>query len=73
MAAYKTVSERVKVTERTVRKWVADFDLMHFVRDSLRGKHSKTVSPIEDPDFKAQFKDYVKNNSRKSGNVGNSG
>lgn len=68
--AYKTVADRVKVTERTVSNWVADFELMTIVRDSKRGKHSKTMSPItEDPEFREEFKDYVRQNSRKKGNV----
>ena len=68
MAAYQTVSDRIKVTEKTVRTWVKDFDMMMVVRESKRGKHSKTMSPImNDPDFKAQFKEYVKSNSRKQG------
>ena len=67
MAAYKIVSEKVKVTEKTIRNWVADFELVTIVRDSKRGKHSKTMSPImENPEFKAKFKDYVKTNSRKA-------
>ena len=65
MATFKTVSEKVKVTERTVRRWVEDFELVSFVRDSKRGRHSKTVSPMENPEFKPMFKDYVKLNSRK--------
>ena len=68
MAAYKLVSEKVKVTEKTIRNWVADFELMTIVRDSKRGKHSKTISPIvENPEFKDKFKDFVKTNSRKPG------
>ena len=45
MDAYKSVSDRVKVTEKTVRNWVADFELLTIVRGSNRGKHSKTISP----------------------------
>ena len=67
-AAYKTVSLRVKVTEKTVRNWVSDFEMMTIVRESRRGKHSKTMSPIaDDPEFKLKFKEYVKTNSRKQG------
>ena len=70
MAAYKIVSDKVKVTEKTIRNWVGDFELVTIVRDSKRGKHSKTISPIvENPEFKAQFKDYVKTNSRKPGKL----
>ena len=68
MDAYKSVSDKVKVTEKTVRNWVADFELLTILRDSNRGKHSKTMFPIRDnPEFKALFKDYVKANSRKPG------
>ena len=70
MDAYKSVSDRVKVTEKTVRNWVADFELLTIVRGSNRGKHSKTISPIKDnPEFKALFKDFVKSNSRKQGKI----
>ena len=69
MAACKTISERVKVTERTIRKWVEDFELVEILRDSKRGKHSKTISPMDNPDFKAKFKEYVKTNSRKPGKL----
>ena len=69
MEAYKTVCEHVQVTERTIRAWVADFELMCFVRDSKRGKHSKTLSPImNDLEFKEKFKEHVKCNSRKQVN-----
>ena len=69
MAAYRTVSERVNVTEKTVRNWVSDFEMMTIVRETRRGKHSKTMSPIvDDPEFKFKFKDYVRTNSRRRGN-----
>ena len=67
MAAYKTVSQRVKVTEKTVRNWVSDFEMMTIVRESRRGKHSKTMSPIVDTEFKLKFKEFVKTNSRRQG------
>ena len=58
------------MTERTVSNWVADFELLTIVKDSKRGKHSKTMSPItEDPEFREMFKDYVRQNSRKAGKI----
>ena len=55
---------------KTVRNWVADYDTMLLVQKSQRGKHSKVDSPImSDPEFKAEFKDFVKSNSRKNGNI----
>ena len=59
----------VRVSETTVRTWVAEYDAYHSIKKSLRGKHSKVESPIHDPEFVFRFKDFVKNNSRKRGNI----
>ena len=59
----------VRVSETTVRTWVAEYDAHHAIKKSLRGKHSKVESPILDPEFVFRFKDFVKNNSRKRGNI----
>ena len=68
MKAYKDAADLVNVTEKTIRNWVADFELTTIVRKSKRGKHSKTLSPIVDnPDFKLKFKEYVKASSRRQG------
>ena len=70
LTAVKEVSKLVKLSEKTVRNWVADYDTMLLVQKSQRGKHSKVDSPImSDPEFKAEFKDFVKSNSRKNGNI----
>jgi hypothetical protein len=72
LTAVKEVSKQVKLSETTVRNWVADYDTMLLVQKSQRGKHSKVGSPImSDPEFKAEFKYFVKNNSRKNGNIQN--
>ena len=68
IAACKEVSKRVKLSEKTVRNCVADYDTMLLVKKSMRGKHSKVDSPImDDLEFKAQFKEFVKISSRKQG------
>ena len=68
LTAYQEVAQQVRVNESTVRRWVADYDTLQVVKKSQRGRHSKVDSPIvTDPDFRAQFKNYVKNNSRKRG------
>ena len=68
MQAYRDAADLVNVTEKTIRNWVADFELTTIVRKSKRGKHSKTMSPIVDnPDFKLKFIEYVKATSRRQG------
>ena len=53
-----------------MRAWVREFEMMEYViTDSKRGKHSKTASPIlNDPDFREEFKNYVKTSSCEKGN-----
>ena len=68
--AYRKVAKTVKVNKNTVRNWVDNYETMKFITESSRGRHSKTRSPIiEDPQFKAEFKEFVKNNSRKPGKI----
>ena len=57
------------MSETTVRTWVTEYDASHVLKNSMRGKHSKVESPILDPEFVVKFKDFVKNNSRKRGNI----
>ena len=58
------------MAESTIRAWVREFEMMEYViTDSKRGKHSKTASPIlNDPDFREEFKNYVKTSSCEKGN-----
>ena len=55
------------LSTRTVGDWVRDFEVTTYIVDSRRGKHSKTLTPINNPGFRQEFKDHVKQNSRKSG------
>ena len=68
--AYKEAASTVGVAESTIRAWVREFEMMEYViADSKRGKHSKTASPIlNDPDFREEFKNYVKTSSCEKGN-----
>ena len=57
----------IGISGRTIGVWVREFELKTYLVESRRGKHSKTVSPITNADFREEFKSYVKENSRKSG------
>ena len=59
----------VGVSHWTIQKWANEFETTTFLVESKRGKHSKTISPINDEAFCAEFKDHVKENSRKRGIV----
>ena len=58
----------VALSPRTIAEWVRDFETTTYITESRRGKHSKTVSPINNPSFREEFRTHVKENSRKSGN-----
>ena len=57
----------VGVSSRTIGQWVLDFETSTFIRESKRGRHSKTKTPINDEDFCAEFRSHVKENTRKKG------
>jgi len=57
----------VALSQRTIAEWVRDFETTTYITESRRGKHSKTVSPINNPSFREEFRTHVKENSRKSG------
>ena len=61
------MSDLVQVSERTVRRWVAEYETLEYVSKSQRGKHSKVASPINDPEFREEFKAYVREASRPRG------
>lgn len=61
------IYSQVGVSERFVRKWIKIFDEEAELRSSERGKHSKTSSPIVNPDFRERFCTYVRSESRKPG------
>ena len=67
-AAYVEVAAKVKVAEMTVRRWVQEFEAYNHIMESMRGKHSKTSSPIlTDPEFRAKFIAHVREASRPQG------
>ena len=55
------------MSARTVGTWAREFEASTYLKESKRGKHSKTPSPMNSPEFREEFKAYVKENSRKSG------
>ena len=62
-------AQLVDVSTWTIQKWAYEFEMATFLVGSKRGKHSKTSSPISDESFRAEFRDHVKENSRKKGIV----
>ena len=68
VAAYADVAETVKVSERTVRSWVLDFETLEYISKSERGQHSKVDSPImTNLEFREQFRAQVRQASRPKG------
>ena len=57
----------VGLSSRTIGNWVREFETTTFIVESKRGRHAKTVTPINDEGFRAEFKSHVKENSRKPG------
>ena len=50
-------------------RWITDYELTEEVRSSLRGHHSKTRSPINDPEFYDEFCQYVRGHAKVPGIV----
>ena len=68
MDMYSEVASRLKIGVKTITVWIKDFEAMTYIRESQRGKHSKSYSPIlQDERFRDVFKDYIKENSKKQG------
>ena len=69
MAAYESAAALVKVSSRTVRTWVLDFETYEIISKSQRGKNSKVkYCPIvDDLDFREEFKNHVRQYSRQKG------
>ena len=65
--AKEHAANMVGMSKWTIAEWVRDFETHTFLVESKRGRHSKTVSPINNETFRAEFKAHVKENSRKSG------
>ena len=58
----------MKVSPRTVSKWVLDYETYEYIVKSNRGQHSKVYSPIvNDPEFRDQFRAHVREVSRVKG------
>ena len=58
----------VLVSDRSVRRWVQEFETTESLAKSKMGKHSKVFSPIlHSPDFKEEFIEHVREASRPNG------
>ena len=69
-AAYQLAAEKVKVSPKTVSRWVLDYETYEYIAKSNRGKNSKVYSPIiNDPEFRDQFRTHVREVSRVKGMV----
>ena len=60
-------SHQVGVSDRALRKWLKMFEEQEVMVASRRGQHAKTISPIADPTFRAQFISQVRSESCKKG------
>ena len=65
---YDRVARHLSINTLTVRRWVGDYEATHYIKESIRGKHTKMYSLItEDLEFRAEFKGFVKRNSKVKG------
>ena len=64
---FNFVHFKVGVSERALRTWLKTYEEEGVLKASNRGRHSKTISPIVDPDFRDKFCFHVKSNSRNNG------
>ena len=70
LAASTTVAQAVKVSERTVRRWVSEYETLEYISKSVRGKHSKVDCPImTNLDLREKFKAHVREASRPKGRL----
>ena len=67
--ALQEVAETVGVRERTLDRWIKDFQATEELTQNRRGKHSKTRSPIEDSVFREDFCRYVRENAKVQGRI----
>ena len=65
--ARKKVATRVQVGESTLAKWISEFEMYEELKKDCRGKHSKTASPITEIEFRNQFCEFVRLNSKVQG------
>ena len=54
---------------RSIRRWLKTYDEEMELRESERGRHSKSSSPIVDPTFREKFCNFVRTESRKPGAI----
>ena len=68
--AYAEIATRLNIGMKTVRMWIREFEALDYIRESQRGHHSKSYSPIlQDDDFRDKFKAHIKENCRKQGKI----
>lgn len=65
--SYAFVASLVDVSEKSVRNWVHDWEINEIIRDSKRGHHPKTFTPIHNLEFRKRFIKYVKENNKCKG------
>ena len=63
----KKVSKKVGVSVRTMHRWVLDYLCEEEMTKSKRGKHSKVECPLDNPEFKAAFSQYVRSHAKPKG------
>ena len=67
VAVKKKVAKKVGVSVRSMQRWVLDYWCEEEVTKSKRGKHSKVESPLDDPEFRAAFSQYVRSHAKPKG------
>ena len=65
--AVRDVATIVCVDRSTIFKWLHELDTVGELSRSKRGRHSKAITPIVNPQFRQKFCDYVRANAHQQG------
>jgi len=65
--AVRDVATIVCVDRSTIVKWLHELDTVGELSRSKRGRHSKAITPIVNPQFRQKFCDYVRANAHQQG------
>ena len=60
-------ADLVQVSRMTVRRWVHSYEVEDCIKSSMCGRHPSTISVINHPDFREEFRDYVRSSSIRKG------
>ena len=65
--AVRDVATIVCVDRSTIFKWLHELDTVGELSRSKRGRHSKAITPIVNPQFRQKFCDFVRANAHQQG------